>query len=95
MKKFLGFLILFLVLYTSYLDLTNGTNFFTSSEKQPYQEIVVQKGETVLSVLEKMNGTLPVPIDEAIQDFQKLNPHVDPMNIEADKSYKFPVYDQN
>ncbi len=93
MKKFLGFLILCLVLYTSYLDLTNGTYFFTSSNEQPYQEIVVQQGETVLSVLEKINGTLPVPIDKAIQDFQKLNPHVDPMNIEADKSYKFPVYE--
>lgn len=93
MKKLLGFLLFSLVLYTSYLDLTNGTYF--SSPEQPYEEIVVQQGETVLSVLERMNGTLPVSIDEAIQDFQKLNPHVDPMNIEADTSYKFPIYKQN
>lgn len=93
MKKFLAFLFFSLVLYTSYLDLTNGT-YFLSSE-QPFQEIVVQQGETVLSVLERINGTLPVSIDEAIQDFKKLNPNVDPMNIEAEKSYKFPIYNQN
>lgn len=95
MKKLLGFLIFCLVLYTSYLDLTNGTYFFTSSNEQPYQEIVVQQGETVLSVLERINGTLPVSIDEAMRDFQKLNPNVDPMHIEANKIYKFPVYAQN
>lgn len=95
MKKFLGFLIFCLVLYTSYLDLTNGTYFLTSSNEQPYEEIVVQQGETVLTVLERINGTLPVSIDQAMQDFRKLNPHVDPMNIEAEKSYKFPVYNQN
>lgn len=100
MKKWILFLLFCLIIYTSYLDLSQGTlsshdatNDVVKNE-QPHLEVVVQHGETVLSVLERMHGTLPVSIDKALQDFIELNPKVDPIAIEAGKKYKFPVYDE-
>lgn len=100
MKKLFFYLLFGLILYTSYLDLSNGTLHLLNESPQaigesdiPYEEIVVQPGETVLTVLEKRNGTLPVSIEQALHDFTLINPAIDPMLIQAGKRYKFPVYD--
>ncbi|MFA8439591.1 hypothetical protein [Pueribacillus sp. YX66] len=98
MKRFSLFLLFCLIIYTSYLDLSKGTLYLNSKSEEetniqiPYDEIVVLPGETVLSVLERINGTLPVSIEQALQDFAVINPSVDPMLIQAGKRYKFPVY---
>ncbi len=99
MKKVFIFLLLCLIAYTSYLDLSKGTLHLHDAKNKdavppiPYEEITVHPGETVLSVLERTHGTLPVSIDQALQDFAALNPEIDPMMIEAGNSYKFPLYD--
>lgn len=100
MKKFFFFLLFGLIIYTAYLDLSKGTlhlngHLQESDIQIPYEEIVVLPGETVLSVLERINGTLPVSIEQALQDFTAINPSIDPMLIEAGKRYKFPVYKDN
>ncbi len=99
MKKITVIFISCLILYTSYLDLTRGTlNMLESSSTNhvgadiAFQTVTIQPGETVLSALEKLNGTLPVSIEQAIQDFKTLNPSIDPMMIQAGHTYKFPLY---
>lgn len=101
MKKMMSLFILGLIVYTIYTDLTAGalhkltplaSPTITSQEMIPYEAIEIKQGETVLTALEKLNGTLPVSIETALQDFQQLNPGVDPMVIKADHVYKFPIY---
>lgn len=98
MKKLTVIIISCLILYTSYLDLTRGTlNMLEPSsthveEEIAFRTVTIQPGETVLSALEKLNGTLPVSIEQAIQDFKALNPKIDPMMIQAGHTYKFPIY---
>ncbi|RLQ98211.1 hypothetical protein [Falsibacillus albus] len=60
-----------------------------------YEEVQVSSGQTVLTVVEKLhNGPIPVPIDQVIQDFSKLNKGIKPEAIQSGKTYKFPVYPQ-
>ena len=98
MKKLILLIFLCLVGYTIYLDLAKGTlqklDDAPPSEdvSMPYESLAVTPGETVLSAMEKLNGTLPVSIDKAVNDFKKLNPETDPMEIKAGDTYKFPLY---
>ncbi|MDC3413373.1 hypothetical protein NC797_10580 [Aquibacillus sp. 3ASR75-11] len=65
----------------------NGKNSYKIGRKE------VEAGETVLSVIEQINqNDIPVPISQIIIDFKKLNPGVDPQQIEAGQQYLFPVY---
>lgn len=99
MKKMLAFLIIGLIGYAVFWDLSSGTlQKLDSKQSIPVHEsitfetMIVKKGDTVLSVLEKLNGELPVSIEEALDDFKKLNPGTDPMMIHIDETYKFPLY---
>ncbi|NSL50312.1 LysM peptidoglycan-binding domain-containing protein [Calidifontibacillus erzurumensis] len=60
-----------------------------------YIEVEVKAGETVLSIVEKLQGgPLPVSISQLITDFQQLNPNTTPELIQVGKTYKFPVYNK-
>ena len=61
-----------------------------------YQEVKVAAGQTVLSIVEQIQGgPLPVSISQLITDFQILNPKTEPEMIQIGKVYKFPVYTEN
>ncbi|HHW36916.1 MAG TPA: hypothetical protein GXX18_06695 [Bacillales bacterium] len=66
----------------------------TGKEKQLYyQEVKVAAGQTVLSIVEQIQGgPLPISISQLITDFQLLNPKIEPEMIQIGKVYKFPVY---
>ncbi|HEX7064303.1 MAG TPA: LysM domain-containing protein [Bacillales bacterium] len=106
MKGFLGLCLAALVLYTIYYDLEYGTLPQTSKaatvethkqqkqpqEKIPSKKIKVKPGQTVLSIVEKVNGSNPVSIQKIVHDFEQLNPDVNANQIQIGETYQFPVY---
>ncbi|MRH43108.1 hypothetical protein GH741_10465 [Aquibacillus halophilus] len=57
---------------------------------KPYTVI---PGDTVLSIVEEFNEEQSsVQMNQIIQDFQILNPDVDPHQIKPNMDYLFPVY---
>ncbi|RYL90422.1 LysM domain-containing protein [Sporolactobacillus sp. Y61] len=98
------FTILFLIAcWTSYTDLTSGSlpggqqvRENAGSTRQtaiPYKNIMVTPGDTLLSVIERVNQSVP-DISQVMQDFTRLNPSVDPNHLQIGRTYAFPVYDQ-
>jgi hypothetical protein len=107
MKKFFGFLLAVLILYVIYIDLTVGTlpasliqqvdAKIETKIKQKVNiasfEAKVEPGETVISIVEhQINKPLPVPINDLIADFRKLNPGETPEKIQIGSTYHFPDY---
>lgn len=94
---FIGFLF-----YSIYYDLKKGTlpetervapvSNMTVDRKIPAKKLVVKPGDTVLSIVEKLNGQMSVPIQKIIHDFKKLNPGADPHAIQIGETYLFPLY---
>lgn len=62
------------------------------SNKIPYKKIKVNPGDTVLSVVERLNPKTDLIISKVIKDFGSLNPDADPNHIKIGSSYLFPVY---
>ncbi|MFO1443450.1 hypothetical protein KDN24_09550 [Bacillus sp. Bva_UNVM-123] len=104
MKRLAALLVLGLIGYTIYYDLTIGTlpvikeqtiaAKSTAVAITPYFEKKVSPGDTVLSVVEgKLNGPLPVTITQVIADFNELNNGLQPENLKAGQTYRFPAYD--
>jgi hypothetical protein len=106
MKRLGIFLTLVVVIIAIGYDLKNGTLPTGRSKESPfpetasiaassipYKKIKIHSGDTVLSIAERIQkGTLPVSIDEVIQDFEKLNNGLKPEEIMVGRTYKFPVY---
>ena len=107
MKKLFGFLLAVLILYVIYIDLTVGTLPASLTQqvdakietkiKQKVNiasfEAKVEPGETVISIVEhQINKPLPVPINDLIEDFRKLNPGETPEKIQIGSTYHFPDY---
>ncbi|KYD25770.1 MULTISPECIES: LysM peptidoglycan-binding domain-containing protein [Anoxybacillaceae] len=107
MKKVISAFIVCLSIYIIYHDVTTGTlitstKATTASEHMtdgktnvhiPYQMVAVKPGDTLLSIMEKLqNGSIPVPIDKAITDFEALNPGEKAQTLQIGKKYKIPVY---
>lgn len=59
---------------------------------QTTKMVLVQPGDTVLSIEEKLNPKTTLSIINVIEDFKKLNPSVDPNHIQIGHSYKFKLY---
>ncbi|HEU5138773.1 MAG TPA: hypothetical protein VFT51_02290 [Bacillales bacterium] len=107
MKGFLGLCLAVLVVYTIYYDLEYGTLPHTSKAatvethkqqdkpKIPSRKIKAKPGQTVLSIVEKLNGSNPVSIQKVVHDFEKLNPDVEASQIQIGKTYRFPIYHKN
>ncbi|KDE46558.1 hypothetical protein DI43_12605 [Geobacillus sp. CAMR12739] len=103
MKKFIFLLLLFLSSYIVYRDLAIGT-LHPSSEtaaaivqsKQapmPYRTVTIRPGDTLLSIVEKeLDGPLPVPLEQLIRDFERLNPGEHAQTLKIGKTYKVPIY---
>ncbi len=110
MKRLMFILLLLLIIYATYYDLTTGTlpnaeqnpsPIQTSqsnkdySEPIPYQEVIVESGYTVLSIVEHLHeGPVPASIQQIIYDFKLLNPGIDADQIKIGKTYNFPLYNQ-
>ncbi|GAE33436.1 hypothetical protein [Halalkalibacter akibai] len=59
----------------------------------PFQEVTVEPGHTVLSIVEHLHeGPIPASIQEIVFDFQELNGGTKPEEIQIGKAYLFPVY---
>ncbi|WP_377888472.1 hypothetical protein [Alkalihalobacillus sp. R86527] len=102
MRKLITAFIIILVLHTTYYDLTTGTlathrqasipvNSNQNDPKQSYITYEVNAGDTVLSIVEKTNGTIPVSIDTVVEDFKELN-GIAPTRIQIGEQYKVPSY---
>ena len=97
MKKIVMFIIICIVAYSIYFDISVGTLPAYSSENMDktnknYYNIKVEPGDTVLSLIEKKEGTLPVPIEQIIEDFSTLNKGIKPEDIKIGQTYRFKNY---
>lgn len=63
-----------------------------SGKKKPVKQVKVAPGDTVLSIVEKLNPNTHIAITKVLQDFEKLNPKTDPNHIQIGKVYQFPIY---
>ncbi|CAG9619324.1 hypothetical protein [Sutcliffiella rhizosphaerae] len=71
----------------------SSNQFEEISSNEPYLEVEVMAGDTVLTIAEKIaNKPIPVSIQQLIEDFQTLNEGISPEKIQIGKIYKFPVY---
>ncbi|WP_257345973.1 hypothetical protein [Pseudalkalibacillus decolorationis] len=107
MKKLIIGTLLFLLVYSIYFDLKVGTLPTATTIKaietpvaearnkslNPYKTVTVQPGETVLTILERIHtGNMPVSINKAVEDFEALNNSISAHAIQANESYRFPLY---
>jgi len=100
MKKLIFLILIVLVIYSAYFDVTKGTLPTTAipvtakqtEESFPYKEIKIQSGDTLLTIMEREEGVLSKPIHTIMVDFQELNNGVSPHELQIGKTYKFPVY---
>ena len=108
MKRLFIFLLVTLILYIIYFDLSTGTipntqtieTVEVNSKVNQIEEYTlasfsktVEQGDTVLSIIEsKLEESIPVPIEKIVQDFSLLNKGKKPEEIQAGKSYLFPDY---
>ncbi|MFD2446077.1 hypothetical protein ACFSO7_19135 [Bacillus sp. CGMCC 1.16607] len=103
MKKLFGALIILLVCYIVFFDLTHGTlptvneeiesTMAVEASGNPFFEEKVMAGDTVLTIIErKLNTQIPVSIDKIVTDFVKLNNGIYPEKIQIGKTYRFPDY---
>ena len=97
MKRIILFIGFYIVAYSIYFDISVGTLPAYSSENmdkmnENYYNIKVEPGDTVLSIIEKSEGTVPVPIDQMIEDFSLLNNGMKPEEIEIGQTYRFKNY---
>ncbi|WP_096201275.1 hypothetical protein [Bacillus sp. FJAT-45350] len=112
MKRLLVILIIFIIAYATYYDLSAGTlpkaveeNKQASDETPnenhdiqqtiPSEDVIVEPGYTVLSIVEHLHqGSVPVTIQQVIDDFKMLNPEIqNPDEIQIGKTYMFPLYE--
>ncbi len=92
-----------LILHTTYYDLTTGTLPQPNVEPEaaeviapqqgsaPYVVYQIKAGDTVLSLVEEANGSVPVSIEDIVHDFETLN-QIPPTKIQIGKKYKIPTY---
>lgn len=107
MRKLMLSSLFLLVLHTTYYDLTTGTltnnraisevseavEVGSPEKNSPYVVYKINAGDTVLSLVEKANGSIPVPIETVVHDFETLN-KIHPTLIQIGKEYRIPTYDQ-
>lgn len=107
MKKLLGVLLMLIVFYAIYFDLTTGTLPYGGPQKAEaiikpktpsdlsFFEAKVEPGETVITIVEhRANKPLFVSISKLIQDFQRLNSGQAAEKIQIGQTYRFPDYNK-
>lgn len=100
MKRAIGILLLGISIVSAFVDIKFGTlpsNFdkeeVVTSQQIPYEEIVVKRGDTVLSIMERQGGFPNVPMEQIVQDFIHLNDGLKPEEMIPGNVYKFPIYE--
>lgn len=67
----------------------------TATIDEPHQEVIIEPGQTVLSIVERLHGgQVDISIDQILIDFKRLNIEVNPNALQIGKSYRFPLYQQ-
>ncbi|MEH7236036.1 LysM peptidoglycan-binding domain-containing protein [Bacillus sp. JJ1562] len=105
MKRFFAFLAIIFILFIIYYDVRFGTLPVAKNEtieatevvaitpSNPFKEITVKAGDTLLSIVEKVNeGKQISSIETVIMDFEELNPDSKAELLQIGKTYKFPLY---
>lgn len=107
MKRILGLIVLILLIYVIYYDLSKGTLSLVQAGNDEHEKAVVSvaeqeisyfekragSGDTLLSVVEEsLSSSIPVSIEMVIEDFKWLNDGLTPQEIQYGKIYKFPDY---
>jgi N-methylhydantoinase B/oxoprolinase/acetone carboxylase alpha subunit len=111
MKRLFVSLLVTLILYIIYVDLSIGTiphnetieSVEVDSKVNHTEETViasfsktVEQGDTVLSIIEaQLDGAVPVPLEKIVDDFILLNKGEKPEEIQAGKLYLFPDYSKS
>ncbi len=99
MLRFALFCICIIAIYAVYVDVTQGTLPLRNaakakplSEKMAFYTKEIKPGDTVLSIVEKKEAGLPVPIGDIVRDFEELNNGLAPEKILIGKTYNIPEY---
>jgi hypothetical protein len=108
LRKLIYFSLFCVVAYSCYYDWSIGTLpaamtatasdeviiiDATEEESIPSMEVTVMNGETVLSIVERINdGYLPSSMQKIVDDFEALNPSITAHIIKSGKTYSFPLY---
>ncbi len=97
MRRFLIFILIIFLIQSIYKDLSLSTE--KPVERQESEETFVQviqvktePGDTIFSIMEELHDGARFKRQIILQDFQKLNPSADPLQLEAYKFYFFPIY---
>lgn len=108
LKRLTIYLVIILLIISLYKDVTKGMIPFNDSKSDHFQQIYtsnsnkdlatvavrVQPGDTLLSIIEQINGqtNTVINMEQMILDFQALNPHTDPFYLEPNSIYYFRKY---
>lgn len=106
MKKFILTVCIILLLISVYKDLYIGTDILKPEESHDSSltmhtsfepiKIKTERGDTVLTVTERLNPTIHyVDIEQIRKDFSILNPTVDPEHLQVNRYYFFPKYNDS
>lgn len=100
-RKMILYLVVFLCVLSIYYDLSGRNPHHTVEpvDRSEHTEtisavpMVVKPGQSVLSITEQINTHVDyLDISQMIHDFKRLNPGVDPLNIQTNQIYYFPLY---
>ncbi|WP_078552815.1 hypothetical protein [Bacillus alkalicellulosilyticus] len=76
-------------------DSENTTQPSSPGTSIPFQEVIVESGYTVLSIVEHLHDApVQASISQIVYDFQELNDGIKPEEIQIGKTYNFPLYHQ-
>ncbi|MBP1947552.1 hypothetical protein [Virgibacillus litoralis] len=107
--KTIIYILIALFVISIYKDLSIGTTLTSiNRNKQPQEEYVtntknisamevkVNQGDTLLTIVEKINPQLTNNLDvtKIVSDFKALNPTVDPKQLQPNEFYSFPIYER-
>ncbi|XQY90722.1 hypothetical protein ACNRWW_14450 [Metabacillus sp. HB246100] len=107
MKRFSLFILGIFLVYIIYYDFQIGTlsSVTTIAESkqvnseviqdgvtEPFFEVTVKQGDTVMSIIEKKHNRFPESIEKMVDDFESLNEGVKAEEILVGKTYLFPLY---
>lgn len=105
-KRFFIYIVIILLCISIYNDLSLGNSPASEDRsnriQQPSTDITftvlqvkVEPGETVLSIVERINNNRnlkKMDLTQILTDFNTINPSIDPKTIEPHTYYYFPLY---
>ena len=104
LKKVSLYVFILLLLLSVYNDLTGQYPRYTFEENVRTEttdhretfsavQVRVQRGQSVLSITDQLNKHIEqIDIEQIMDDFRILNPGVDPLHLQPNKMYYFPLY---